>query len=129
VAKDLAAAVPVSPEAGAALFSSQATGPLWYRGLAEEPEETFASQLDQILTALPATAIVNGHTVTRDFRIATRFGGRVIQVDTGMLGGDFYRGGRASALEIRGATVTAIYPGGARQQIAAPALERTARGR
>jgi hypothetical protein len=129
VAKDLTAATPMSAEAGAALFSSQASGPLWYRGLAEEPEVDFAPQLDQILTTLPATAVVIGHTVTPDFRITARFGGRVIQVDTGMLGGDFYRGGRASALEVRGGTVTAIYRGGVRERIAAPAIERAAVGR
>jgi hypothetical protein len=129
VAKDLAAAAPMAPEAGAALFSSQVSGPLWYRGLAEEPEETFAPHLAQILTALPATAIVIGHTVTPEFRITARFGGRVIQVDTGMLGGDFYPGGRASALEIRGGTLTAIYQGGTRERIEAPALEHAARAR
>ena len=129
VAKDLAAAVPMSAAAGAALFSSQESGPLWYRGLAEEPEVGFAPQLDQILTTLPATAFVIGHTVTRDSKITARFGGRVIQVDTGMLGGDFYKGGQASALEVRGGTFTAIYRGGARERIAAPAIEPAALAR
>ena len=129
VAKDLAAAVPMAAAAGAALFSSQESGPLWYRGLAEEPEVEFASQLDQILTSVPATAFVIGHTVTRDSKITARFGGRVIQVDTGMLGGDFYRGGQASALEVKGGNVTAIYRGGARERIAAPALEQAALAR
>jgi hypothetical protein len=33
----------------------------------------------------------------------------VVQIDTGMLDGEFYPGGVASALEIRGDTLTAIY--------------------
>ena len=34
---------------------------------------------------------------------------RVFQIDTGMLGGEFFPGGRASALELVGDRVTAIY--------------------
>jgi len=50
-----------------------------------------------------------GHTVTPDGRLTSRFGGRVVQLDTGMLGGTFYPAGRASALEIRNGQFTAIY--------------------
>ena len=48
-------------------------------------------------------------------RIATRFGGRVVQIDTGMLGGTFYPGGRASALEIRDGGFVAVYEDGREQ--------------
>ena len=38
--------------------------------------------------------------------------GRIVQIDTGMLDGTFFPGGRASALEIAGDTWTAIYQDG-----------------
>jgi hypothetical protein len=92
------------------MLASSESGPLWYRGLAEEPAASFAPQVASILHALGARAIVIGHTAPAGFRIATRFEGRVIQIDTGMLGGTFYPGGMASALEIRSDSLVAIYP-------------------
>lgn len=82
-------------------------GPLWYRGLATEPE-TFAPGVDKILASQAARAIVVGHTA-QPGRIAVRFGGRVFVVDTGMQAAEQQPNGRASALEIRGSTFTAIY--------------------
>ena len=64
---------------------------------------------------LEARAIVIGHTVSANGRIATRFGGRVVQIDTGMLAGAFYPGGRASALEIHEGRFVAIYEDGREQ--------------
>jgi hypothetical protein len=84
-------------------------GPLWYRGLALEDEATFAPEVDALLLKLDARAIVIGHTITMDGRMRSRFGGRVIQTDTGMLAGTFYPNGRPSALEIRDGQFTAIY--------------------
>jgi hypothetical protein len=108
---DLTVANPTAEQLIAMLSSSE-TGPLWYRGLALEPDPAFAPEVTNILSVLGARAIVIGHTVTAGFRIATRFEGRVVQIDTGMLGGAFYPGGVASALEIRGDTLTAIYQNG-----------------
>jgi calcineurin-like phosphoesterase family protein len=82
-------------------------GPLWYRGLAQEPD-TFAPQVTEMLAELRARALVVGHTVTPTGRITTRFDGRVIQLDTGMQPA-YVQGGRASALEIRGENAVAIY--------------------
>ena len=82
-------------------------GPLWYRGLAQQPE-TFGPSVDDILTRQGARAIVIAHTVTPEGRIVRRFGGKVLQIDTAMLPG-YMPKGRASALEIRGNTLTAIY--------------------
>jgi hypothetical protein len=82
-------------------------GPLWYRGLAQEPE-SFAPELDRILEAQHARAIVIAHTVQTDGRIAVRFGGRVMLIDTGMQPA-YVSTGSPSALEIRGDTFTAIY--------------------
>jgi hypothetical protein len=121
VAKDLTVVDP-SPVEGNALFSSQETGPLWYRGLVTESEDEFEPALREILRALDARAMVIGHSVSTTFRIAARFDGRVIQIDTGMLGGDFYKGGRGSALEVIGSTLSAVYLD-QRQPVAAPALE------
>jgi hypothetical protein len=120
VAKDLTVVDP-SPAEGNALFSSQETGPLWYRGLVTEPEGAFQARLQEILGALDAQAIVVGHSVSETFRIATRFQGRVVQIDTGMLGGESYKGGRPSALDMTGRTLTAVYLDG-REPVSAPAL-------
>jgi hypothetical protein len=88
-------------------LTARVDGPLWYRGLAQEPD-TFAPQVAEILTALGARAIVVGHTVAQTGRIVTRFDGRVIEIDTGMQPA-YVPDGRASALEIKGDEATAIY--------------------
>ena len=44
VTKELAS-LPTDPQAMAALLGASETGPLWYRGLAQEPEDTFAPTL------------------------------------------------------------------------------------
>jgi hypothetical protein len=119
VRRDLVVADP-TPEQAQAMLSSSETGPLWYRGLAEEPEAAFAPEVTNILGLLGARAIVVGHTFPAGFRIVTRFDGRVIQIDTGMLGGSFYQGGVGSALEIRGDMLSAIYQTG-RERLSAPA--------
>ena len=106
------------PVDGARLSTFLATGedgPLWYRGLAIENEATLAGDLTAMLERLQARAIVVGHTVTSNNRIATRFGGRVVQIDTGMLGEAFYPNGRASALEIQDGRFVAIYEDGREQ--------------
>jgi hypothetical protein len=88
-------------------LSASDDGPLWYRGLALEPD-TFASTLDDILAKQRAQVIVIGHTVVDDGRIRTRFDGKVIQIDTGMQAA-YVATGRASALEIARGVFTAIY--------------------
>jgi hypothetical protein len=90
------------------LLATGEHGPLWYRGLALEPEDEFAPVVDTILARMDASAIVMGHTPVPG-RVVLRFGGRVLLIDTGMLGGEFYPGGVASALEFHGDAVTAIY--------------------
>jgi hypothetical protein len=90
-----------------ASLTARADGPLWYRGLAEEPD-TFAPHLEEILAKLRARSIVVAHTVVPTGRITTRFDGRVVQIDTGMQPA-YVQNGRASALEIKGGEATAIY--------------------
>ena len=121
VQRDMAAA-PGPAETVAALLSAREDGPLWYRGMASEPEADFAPKLDGILQRLGARAVVMGHTPVASTSITSRFGGRVLLIDTGMLGGEFYPKGRASALEMRGEVLTAIYEDGRRVPITAPAL-------
>ena len=100
---------------GAALGSDEA-GPLWYRGLATEPEDSFEPTLERVLAEFGVRGFVIGHT-PEPGRVVARFGGRVIVVDSGMLGGRFYPGGAAAALELDGATMTAIYAGGRRETL------------
>jgi len=121
VQRDLAA-VPVPDDKITSLLSATEDGPLWYRGMASDPETEFAPKLDGILQRLNARAVVVGHTPLADARITTRFGGRVVLIDTGMLGGESYPKGSPSALEMRGDALTAIYADGRRVPVTAPAL-------
>ena len=105
------------------LFSSRETGPLWYRGLAQEPEAAFAPTLDSILKRMGARAIVVGHTTVLPGRITPRFGGRVVQIDSGMLDGTFFPGGAPSALVMQGDKMTAVYLD-RREPLAVPAWRR-----
>ena len=100
--------LPGDPAQSRRCFSARETGPLWYRGLAQEPEATFAPTLESILKRMAARAIVVGHTPSAG-RITSRFGGRVVQIDSGMLDGTFFPGGAPSALVIEGTTMTAVY--------------------
>lgn len=103
------------PDRMKALITSP-DGPLWYRGLIDDgamPGPADESKIDAALKAIGARAIVVGHTVTQpDYRIRASSKGRIVQIDTGMLGGEFFPGGRPSALEIKGETWTAIYQDG-----------------
>jgi len=87
-------------------------GPLWYRGLVDGTATQ--ADVDAILQAMNARAVVVGHTVTEDHRIDALFGNTVFAIDTGLAGGEYFPGGVASALEIQGDTFTAIYAGGER---------------
>jgi hypothetical protein len=83
-------------------------GPLWYRGTAENPEPEERPLVDAVLGKLGAKRAVIGHTPTPDLRVRTRFDGRVVLADTGML--TAYYGGHPAAVELVGGAVTAIYP-------------------
>lgn len=101
-------------------------GPLWYRGLIDDgaaPGPADESKIDAALKAADARTIVVGHTVTQpDYRIRSSSKGRIVQIDTGMLGGEFFPGGRPSALEIKGDTWTAIYLDGRQPVSKGPSL-------
>ena len=95
-------------------FINSPNSPVWYRGLALEPEETLKAGVDVMLRRLNVGYIVAGHTVQSNFEINHRFGNRVLLIDTGMV-----FGGKASALEIRSGRFTAYYTN-AQPQISPP---------
>jgi hypothetical protein len=86
------------------------TGPLWYRGLANEDEATLLPNVEEVLRLMGARAIVVGHTTRRDGKVLARFGGRVVMIDVGMLP---ELGGHLAALEVGpDGAMTALYPTG-----------------
>ena len=91
-------------------LTAREDGPLWYRGLAQEPD-SFEPSVDEILAAQHARAMVVAHTVTPASRVVARFSGKVLLMDTGMQPA-YVPDGRASALEIRDGVFTAIYRDG-----------------
>ncbi len=58
-------------------------GPLWYRGLAADAEESLVPLVDQLLPAFGVARLVLGHTPTAG-AVMPRFGGRVILIDVGL---------------------------------------------
>jgi hypothetical protein len=84
-----------------------AAGPMWFRGLSETPTDETNEQVTTLLRRLGATRVVIGHTPRLPGRIEPRFDNRVFPIDTGMLS-TFFKGGRATALEIDGDKITAI---------------------
>ena len=88
--------------------------PLQYRGLAHTTL-TRAAQgamlpvVERIVDNLGARRMVAGHTVTAGL-IESRFGGKHISIDTGML--ELYHGGHRIALEIVGDSLRAIHDEG-----------------
>jgi len=86
-----------------------ADGPLWFRGFAVDPDSDGA-KVAALLERFHAARFVTGHTPMVK-GITSRFDNRVFLIDTGMLS-SYYTGGRASALEISGGTITAIYANG-----------------
>jgi hypothetical protein len=81
-------------------------GPLWYRGLAEAPEDTLIDGFTAMLARLQVRYVVVGHTPQSNVEIVPRFGSRVFLLDTGMLAQVFK--GRATALEIQNGRYSAL---------------------
>jgi hypothetical protein len=100
-----------------------AEGPLWYRGLASEPEEKLLGGLKAMLERLQAQYIVAGHSVLVSKDVTPRFESRVFLLDTGMLKESF--AGRASALEIQNGRFTAYQTEGEPTILPAPAGGKT----
>jgi hypothetical protein len=107
-----------APAAPRDALATHAEGPLWYRGLAQADEATFGPSLDAVLQAFGVRTVVVAHTVTATGRIESRFGGRVVMIDAGMLPAF---GGHLAALEIGPEGMTALYPDGRVKLGAGPA--------
>jgi tetratricopeptide (TPR) repeat protein len=101
------------PLEGGLAFDSES--PLQYRGLANveltrAAQQAAAEQVDRTLAGLGATRMVVGHTVASSGAVESRFGGKHISIDTGML--EIYRGGHRIALEIENGRLRSIHDGG-----------------
>ncbi len=95
-----------------------ANGPLWFRGLARWDEQEGLEQARALTERHRVSRIVAGHTPQATRLITSRFENRVLLIDTGMLASAST--GRASALEIKGQELTAIYLTGRIPIAAAP---------
>jgi hypothetical protein len=85
-------------------------GPNWYRGTAVCNEASENDVLKPVMDALGVTRAVIGHTITRNLRVASRFGGAVVKLDTGM-NRPVYKGHPAALLLDRG-NVSVVYAEG-----------------
>ena len=84
----------------------ESDGPLWYRGNAACSELIEADRLEATLASIGAERVVIGHTPTEGRRIYQRYGGTVVEVDTGMYG-DYYQGS-GNAVIIEGDTLALV---------------------
>jgi hypothetical protein len=82
-------------------------GPLWYRGYAQWTDSEGPPLIEKLLKTFNADRFVVGHT-TQAGMITTRFNEKVYLIDTGMLS-SYYRGGRASALNIQDGKISFVY--------------------
>jgi len=64
-------------------LASGRQGPLWYRGLAREPEDALEAHVNQLLTRHGVSHIVMGHT-TMPGGVVPRFGSKVLLIDVGL---------------------------------------------
>ncbi len=84
-------------------------GPVWFRGLARWEEAEGLERVRAMTERYETDRIVVGHTPQPSRLITPRFDNRVFIIDTGMLTTAY--AGRASALEIDGDRLTAVYLG------------------
>ncbi len=84
-------------------------GPLWYRGYLQAPEPIACEELARALAALGASRMVVGHTTQRSGEVASRCGGALLGIDTGI---SAHYGGHHAAVQIRAGDATALYPRG-----------------
>jgi len=82
-------------------------GPLWYRGLASDPDPALEQHVEAVLKRHGAERIVIGHTPTPG-AVYPRFGGRVVLIDVGL---SAYYGSRLACLVIEGGKAFALHRG------------------
>ncbi|MBT8083454.1 MAG: metallophosphoesterase [Gammaproteobacteria bacterium] len=71
-------------------------GPLWYRSNVACSGIIELHRIEDALEAIGAERVVVGHTPTPGRKVLQRFGGRLVEIDTGML--NFYYNGSGNAL-------------------------------
>jgi hypothetical protein len=84
-------------------LSVHAEGPLWFRSYSNWSDSEGESRSQQVIQSFGVKRIVVAHTPQPGGEIRQRFGGKVFLIDTGMVAG------RASALEISGERIRALY--------------------
>lgn len=84
--------------------------PLWYRGNVGCGALIENDRLGASLEAIGAERVVIGHTPTMTRQVLSRLGGRVVEIDTGMLNA-YYRGS-GNALIIEGDTLEVVTEAG-----------------
>ncbi len=82
-------------------------GPLWYRGLAQEDENSLEAHVQKVLDRHGIKRIVIGHTPTRG-AVTPRFNGRVLMIDVGL---SHYYGARLACLIIENGKPYAMHRG------------------
>lgn len=82
-------------------------GPLWYRGLAYEPESQLRAHVENVLRQYGVKRVVVGHTPTLS-AVLPRFGGKVILIDVGL---SEYFGGPPACLLIENGVPYALHRG------------------
>ena len=105
--KTAALLLPIANITASSLFNAQ--GPLWFRGFATWSDAEGREKMNALLKHYRVKRFVTGHTVQRNGQITSRFDGALFLIDTGMLGGKFWPGGRPSALEILPTGVNMLY--------------------
>ncbi|MDH4108351.1 MAG: metallophosphoesterase [Gammaproteobacteria bacterium] len=89
----------------------QLDSPLWYRGNVGCPAPIEIDRLQPVLDRIGADRVVIGHTPTVGRQVLSRFNGRVVEIDTGMLS-DYYHGS-GNALLVEGDRLQVIRERGA----------------
>jgi len=86
-----------------------ANGPLWFRGYSTWTDQEGSEKMPALLKKYKVKRFVTAHTPQPGGQIKSRFANTLYLIDTGMLDGKFYPGGKPSALEIIGESVKEIY--------------------
>ncbi|MDA0679747.1 MAG: metallophosphoesterase [Proteobacteria bacterium] len=100
-------------------------GPIWYRGTVSCSVLSEGDVLAASLAALGANRLVIGHTPTVTRQVLQRFGGRVIEIDTGMLKSSY--NGSGNALVIEGDSVSVVHENGSGSTLPIPHPRRVGR--
>lgn len=84
--------------------------PIWFRGYLQSDDPAVCAELSKALRALKARRMVVGHTTQRSGEVASRCGGALLGIDTGI---SSHYGGHLAAVELKKGDAWAIYPTGA----------------